>query len=45
MMHGASKTIDWRLVGLLAAGSVPGTLVTLGFCRSQISTARAPARC
>lgn len=30
MMHGAANTIDWRLVGLLAAGSVPGTLATLG---------------
>lgn len=29
LVHGAAKTIDWRLVGLLAAGSVPGTAATL----------------
>jgi hypothetical protein len=29
LVHGATKTIDWRLVSLLAAGSVPATAVTL----------------
>src|SRR5215472_3987303 len=29
MVHGAAKTIDWSIVGLLAAGSVPGTAATL----------------
>ena len=28
-MHGASGSVDWRIVGRLAAGSVPATLVTL----------------
>jgi uncharacterized membrane protein YfcA len=29
LVHGATRTIDWRLVGLLATGSVPSTAVTL----------------
>jgi uncharacterized membrane protein YfcA len=29
LVHGAIGTVEWRLVGLLAAGSVPGTLATL----------------
>ncbi|RST31576.1 sulfite exporter TauE/SafE family protein [Sphingomonas ginkgonis] len=28
-VHGRRKTVDWRLVGLLASGSVPASLVTL----------------
>src|SRR5437588_5274674 len=28
-VHGASGSVDWRIVGRLAAGSVPATLVTL----------------
>jgi uncharacterized membrane protein YfcA len=28
-VHGAARTVDWRLVGLLASGSVPGTIATL----------------
>ncbi|HZC56598.1 MAG TPA: sulfite exporter TauE/SafE family protein [Xanthobacteraceae bacterium] len=28
-VHGAARTVDWTLVGLLAAGSVPATIVTL----------------
>ncbi len=28
-VHGWNRTVDWRLVGLLAAGSVPLTLVTI----------------
>lgn len=28
-MHGARKSVDWRIVGRLAAGSVPGALATL----------------
>lgn len=27
--HGFAKTVDWRVVGRLAAGSIPATLVTL----------------
>jgi uncharacterized membrane protein YfcA len=29
LVHGAAHNIDWRLVGLLAAGSVPATIVSL----------------
>ena len=29
MVHGASGTVAWRVVGLLAAGSLPATLVSL----------------
>src|ERR1700733_14805606 len=28
-VHGASKTVDWGIVGRLAAGSVPATVLTL----------------
>jgi uncharacterized membrane protein YfcA len=28
-VHGFSKTVDWRIVGRLAAGSVPATVATL----------------
>jgi uncharacterized membrane protein YfcA len=28
-VHGASGTVDWRVVGRLSAGSVPATIVTL----------------
>jgi uncharacterized membrane protein YfcA len=28
-VHGAARTVDWALVGLLAVGSVPATIVTL----------------
>lgn len=30
LVHGRIGTIDWRVVGRLAAGSVPGALATLG---------------
>src|SRR6204780_185271 len=29
LVHGLNRTIDWRIVGRLAAGSVPATVVTL----------------
>jgi uncharacterized membrane protein YfcA len=29
LVHGAARTIDWRLVGLLAVGSVPATIAIL----------------
>ena len=29
LVHGAARTINWGLVGLLAVGSVPGTVLTL----------------
>jgi uncharacterized membrane protein YfcA len=28
-VHGAARTIDWRIVGFLAAGSLPATIATL----------------
>ncbi len=28
LVHAAERTVDWRLVALLATGSVPGTIVT-----------------
>src|SRR5204862_894014 len=30
-VHGFNKTIDWRVVGRLAAGSVPMTILTVAF--------------
>ncbi len=29
LVHGMNKTVDWRMTGRLAAGSVPATLITL----------------
>ncbi len=29
LVHGANHTVDWRIVGRLALGSIPATLVTL----------------
>src|ERR1700678_2992037 len=29
LVHGLNRTVDWRIVGRLAAGSVPATAVTL----------------
>ncbi|HXI99867.1 MAG TPA: sulfite exporter TauE/SafE family protein [Micropepsaceae bacterium] len=29
-VHGVSRTVDWRVVGRLAMGSVPMTIITLG---------------
>jgi uncharacterized membrane protein YfcA len=29
VVHATERTVDWRLVGLLATGSVPGTIATL----------------
>lgn len=29
MVHGAARTIDWRLVGRLTAGSMPATIISL----------------
>jgi uncharacterized membrane protein YfcA len=30
VVHGYNKTVDWRLVGRLATGSIPATLLTVG---------------
>src|SRR5271154_194909 len=29
LVHGAARTIDWTIVGLLAIGSMPATVMTL----------------
>src|ERR1700676_5005922 len=29
LIHGLARTIDWKIVGLLAAGSVPATAICL----------------
>jgi uncharacterized membrane protein YfcA len=29
LVHGAHHTVNWRIVGLLASGSIPGTVLTL----------------
>src|SRR5947209_3164431 len=29
IVHGYNKTVDWRLVGRLAMGSIPATIVTI----------------
>jgi uncharacterized membrane protein YfcA len=36
LVHGLNKTVDWRVTGLLAAGSLPATALTL-FCLSRFS--------
>jgi uncharacterized protein len=36
LVHAAARTIDWKLVGLLAIGSVPATIVTV-FILSQFN--------
>jgi uncharacterized membrane protein YfcA len=30
LTHGFRKTVDWRITGLLAAGSIPGSVSTIG---------------
>ena len=34
-LHGRRGTVDWKIVGWLSAGSIPATLLTLLFLRSQ----------
>src|ERR1700683_2966604 len=29
LVHGANRTVDWRVVGRLASGSVPATILTV----------------
>jgi len=33
-LHGKQKTVDWRVVGLMASGSIPASLVTIAFLHS-----------
>lgn len=40
LVHGLNRTIDWRIVGRLAAGSLPGTAATL-LALSSIDTGSA----
>ena len=38
-VHGANKTVDWKITGLMAAGSVPATAVTVAllyFARAHV---------
>lgn len=30
-LHGRQQTVDWRVVGLMASGSIPGALATIGW--------------
>jgi len=39
-VHGANKTIDWRITGLMAAGSIPATLATVLLLYVLHSTAK-----
>jgi uncharacterized membrane protein YfcA len=42
VVHAAERTVDWRLVGLLATGSVPATIATLiVLSRINLDAARA----
>lgn len=34
-VHGSKGTVQWRIVGLLAAGSIPATLITLWFMHQR----------
>jgi len=43
LLHGLSRNIDWRLVGLLALGSVPSTALTL-FLLSHLNLEGGTAR-
>ncbi len=42
LVHGFSGTVDWRIVGRLAAGSVPATVITL-FILSNVDLTSGPA--
>lgn len=35
VVHGSKGTVQWRIVGLLAAGSIPATLATLWFMHQR----------
>ncbi len=44
LVHGLNRTVDWRIVGRLAAGSLPGTAATLvALSMVDASSARAGA--
>lgn len=34
LVHGSQRTVDWSIVRLLATGSIPATLITLGILHS-----------
>lgn len=36
LVHGLNRTVNWRVTGLLAAGSLPATALTL-FCLSKVN--------
>ena len=39
-IHSRKGNVDWRVAGVLAAGSVPATALTIGSCPSYRSRAR-----
>ena len=39
-IHSKKGNVDWRVAGLLAAGSVPATVLTIGSCPGCRSRAR-----
>src|SRR5579875_2353494 len=39
LVHGFSRSIDWRVVGRLASGSIPATVMTLVLCMALFITA------
>src|SRR3954468_3236572 len=41
-VHGTRKTVEWKIVGLLAAGSLPGAIATL-YVMSRAGTLAASA--
>ena len=42
LVHGFARSIDWRVVGRLATGSIPATILTLAAFRISISAAMPP---
>lgn len=44
LVHGLNRTVDWRITGRLAAGSVPATLLTLAVLSHFDMTGSAGAR-
>ena len=44
LMHGLNHTVDWRIVGRLASGSVPATVITLAVISNLAMTGLAGGR-
>ena len=43
VVHGWARSIHWPVVGRLACGSLPASILTLPCCGGSTSTARSPA--